>query len=951
VLKRYKIKIKGEDTMTAYYRRKRFMSIIRAIFILALITAWAESAFGDGFPHAPENEIYCFNCHSLHGDPFIIPTGLDQLLVCQACHNPTGRASAKSDVAFHVTRNDSIDCGTCHDPHFPTEPNADHIRADVLYPTVFNEVDYPDIIPRKYINTVAPYNGICEVCHTETLFHRNESSGEHVHNNETPCNECHRHQDGFLSSCSDCSGCHDREQGGRRAVLADFERNSHHVWGSIASSDCLVCHDLSQHRLGTVILKDPDLGGSLLYSFDPYDPSGIADFCTNCHDEDGAVSGNGIVPFSDGETVPDIKGGPGNRWEDSAHGTIGYPLNNGNPVSCYGDGSITGCHSNGHGSDNTKLLSAPAGTSIHDFCYNCHTDGRIMNVALSGEELADDIEEAFGLAYVHDLGTSFGANGNTFELECTSCHNPHIVTGRHWDTDLGVTPITIPDFYADPVFNPRAMSTTLWGADVGEKMDDYAGLGTYRTPRGDSLSGADLPDYVTFCLECHSQPQNEFGQHGAISWGGDEPHGTNSANVPNGGHVCPDWYSCGKAESWTFDDCTGTEEECWPVLTRGKGEMIWTRKPYNQEDRIAGANFIMNCTDCHEAHGSTVNSTIREKVNDGPGTWIWNEMCNNCHYYYSDWHAGMSCGTASCHGPNSRLGSSNSIHGMGANTGSSGTRIFYTDLVVDMAFNGNLNDAGTWRMSGVWRNGSGSFVSGVSGQAIEVNDNPIEIGTRNEFWSTDEGRHGTWRYTEMKYNMTLEAWVYPTSDVGGQKRILAKHTYWDGGYNFTLKKIDGTLRAALETNVTGGGPNWGSGGWDPEDCNGLRGAYSSVSIPLNEWTHVAATYDYTDLDRDPLDPSVGRIRIYVNGVDVTWSNEFESDCWAQPGPGEELMFPYSDHSPDNEEICYNEHWCASALSVGGVNWSDPDNNFVGRLDELKIWNITQDASYFEQYRP
>ena len=44
-------------------------------------------------------------------------------------------------------------------------------------------------------------------------------------------------------------------------------------------------------------------------------------------------------------------------------------------------------------------------------------------------------------------------------------------------------------------------------------------------------------------------------------------------------------------------------------------------------------------------------------------------------------------------------------------------------------------------------------------------------------------------------------------------------------------------------------------------------------------------------------------------------------------------------------------WCASAFSVGGINWSDPDNNFTGRLDEVKVWNTTKDADYFGRVIP
>ena len=119
-----------------------------------------------------------------------------------------------------------------------------------------------------------------------------------------------------------------------------------------------------------------------------------------------------------------------------------------------------------------------------------------------------------------------------------------------------------------------------------------------------------------------------------------------------------------------------------------------------------------------------------------------------------------------------------------------------------------------------------------------------------------------------------------------------------------LNQFAGTLRVALSTNVTGG----------TGDCNGMRGAYSSVGIPLYQWTHVAATYDEAGDDRNDGDGSVGRIRIFVNGDDVTTSELYATDpCYAQPGSGEDAMFPNSDHDDASPES-----WWASPLSIGGL---------------------------------
>ncbi len=701
-----------------------------------------------------------------------------------------------------------------------------------------------------------------------------------------------------------CSSCHDQEQGTRRAIVGaggDFERASSHV-GGVHDSDCIVCHDIGNHEQGTVELVAPDQGS--ISAYDPADPAGLEPFCTGCHDSDGAAASGGLVPFSDGRIATNVLA----TWPSSSHALDPFAGNNDQPISCFGDGLTTGCHGNAHGSDSDKLVESTNAIPMDTFCAQyCHQDQG------------------------HAAGTAFGAGNFNYQMACTSCHNPHVLTG----TESGQTTLTLPDFTRPPTENPRAMGTTLWGADPGEKMDDIAGTGTYRVPNGDLVEGSELADYPTFCLSCHGISDVIFGPHGSIDWGVDEPHGAHSANSPDGQEVCPDWASCGKAAGWTGDDCTSTEDVCWPVITRGAGDETWSRSPYNHTERIDGANFVLSCSDCHVSHGTGIGAMIRETVNDGPGDTVWNTMCDNCHYYYSSVHAGQAC--PDCH-------VTQSIHGMDYATGDVNVRSFDPDLVVAYEFEGDLDDGGDWRLHGGWRVSPGAYVPGFYGSGIEVDDDPVEVGTRDAIWSTDEGAHGTWKYTEMKYNMTLEAWIQPYDDTPDEQILMAKHTYWDGGYALTLKKVDGTLRAGLLTNVAGGGPDYTA--WDVAGCNGLRGAFSSIPIPVDAWSHVAATYDATLPDRDDLDGSVGRIRIWVNGEDVTDSFDDVDTCYAQPGVGETTMFPYSEHSPANETLCFEYHWCGSALSVGGLNWSAPEN-YVGILDELKIWNITQEDPYFD----
>jgi hypothetical protein len=272
------------------------------------------------------------------------------------------------------------------------------------------------------------------------------------------------------------------------------------------------------------------------------------------------------------------------------------------------------------------------------------------------------------------------------------------------------------------------------------------------------------------------------------------------------------------------------------------------------------------------------------------------------------------------------------------------TRTVDNTLVLDLRFENNLMDSGSFALDSKWFANAGTFAAGKTGQAITLNNtadnNVVQVGTENANWSTDDGYHGTWKLTEMKYNTTLQAWVRPTDGAATEMMIFTKHVgINDGGYQFLLKKIGGSALRALFSMAADNNASAQGG------KAGTRGAYSSVTIPLNVWTHVAATFDRNGPDRNLSDRSVGRIRIYVNGIDVTTSDASGNNI--QPGAGETSIYAYSENSPWNQSICYDDAWCASEFLIGGYPWSG--GRFTGSLDEAKVWNVTKDNTYFDAF--
>jgi hypothetical protein len=127
----------------------------------------------------------------------------------------------------------------------------------------------------------------------------------------------------------------------------------------------------------------------------------------------------------------------------------------------------------------------------------------------------------------------------------------------------------------------------------------------------------------------------------------------------------------------------------------------------------------------------------------------------------------------------------------------------------------------------------------------------------------------------LSSGMTLEAWVYPTSALSNWKAILQKET--DAYF----------LNANTSANHAGGGGTFGG------TCCGV--VQSPGPLPVNQWTHVAATYDGSML------------RLYLNGS--------PAGSQAQTGSVQVTSTP---------------------LRIGGNTYGT--EFFPGRIDEVRIYN-------------
>jgi len=130
---------------------------------------------------------------------------------------------------------------------------------------------------------------------------------------------------------------------------------------------------------------------------------------------------------------------------------------------------------------------------------------------------------------------------------------------------------------------------------------------------------------------------------------------------------------------------------------------------------------------------------------------------------------------------------------------------------------------------------------------------------------------------DLTDNFTFEVWVFPIATSGDNMIFNKERTY-----QWAIR--DGNLQWALETSVI----------WDWH--------YTGLSMPVNQWTHLALTYDSKN------------VSVYGNG----------------------LLLSTIVH-PQGGKLDAND----SALRIGARSRDIPYSFFAGLIDEVRIWNIVR----------
>jgi hypothetical protein len=301
---------------------------------------------------------------------------------------------------------------------------------------------------------------------------------------------------------------------------------------------------------------------------------------------------------------------------------------------------------------NGLMLFAPNENPTPDpqtdnFCYQCHKDvgsvqsGGITNYTYSknfggGSETFTTIYEAFNPTTgsspsSHNLSDiqNYIAGEVGFSMDvnpCMACHNQHTAQQNFPVVASGLggvkTAIRRP-------IDHESLPYNLWGdenyATSGHELiknlfDQYsvayqspyfAGGSNYEPANDTTTNGSNLPNFITFCNDCHGHtdvPSTERARYlKKIDWGTATEHG----------------------------------------LGHGNAYMGDTAAPYGNDSN----NYVLCCTDCHEAHGSENEWLLRTCVNGTevsiPGPNQWMDFCMACHtsvqQHTTPWNASADC--------------------------------------------------------------------------------------------------------------------------------------------------------------------------------------------------------------------------------------------------------------------------------------------------------------------
>lgn len=522
----------------------------------------------------------CAGCHSSHSDSGkrLWASGRDLsqakaqsqdqlaggeypgIYLCLDCHSASSAAPAwaktsghtADTVVTHSTREMKfsgystkystfvVQCTTCHNPHqywngsFLPGQNGFMVRSSIKTPNSgVREVIFRAMTGANSMgNERYPTTSVCEVCHTQTLYHKNTASTSH--NPGSNCTLCHNHVYGF-SAKGNCGSCHGNPPTTQQLLVGRSLKNGYPPTGETSAGmhafhnysvnggagyACSMCHKGGMSDTGLTNKKiDVKFSAFNVYTsgrFDGFSPisgytfsagntTGGTQSCTNtyCHGNFTGGNKSNAPVWTDSSTgacgtchavTPSgllnhsvhlaAVWGPKAACEDCHpdNSSIGRQAGHVDGVVSFRDGKdfasttvCNRCHGSGVATAKANWGGNPALRSENSWCESCHDGSSIVNTAAGtgGADMTAPNVVGDGITYGYDV-TGHGMVPLGFL--CTDCHG---ISTQH---------------IGDATFAYKASSNNYRSAfRMGAASNTVPLLGNYSSSQ------------VGLCYTCHSE--------------------------------------------------------------------------------------------------------------------------------------------------------------------------------------------------------------------------------------------------------------------------------------------------------------------------------------------------------------------------------------------------------------------------------------------------------------
>lgn len=567
----------------------------------------------------------------------------------------------------------SQDCQDCHSAHDTTNLKLVRMTAatpnsgdrNILYTTCNGPTGSGGLMGDA---SDGDFTDICEVCHTQTSFFRNDASTPVTdHFNGERCSNCHKHHKGLLEPSGiggeNCVECHDYLFLEMRTVRADYRHlladsavnypTSPVTWRCLA---CHVDHEIFEPgtnpqsgrgaNLRTDILEIPTLTSG--FGNTDFENSGNGGLCLSCHRTtwtksytrpDGSTT-TPYIPYN--AQVADQVAAYNGAMHGGFYRVLSTFENAGTNLflascsKCHDDDLDPKSNVNGqvgsprfglHLSTRSRMLSAlgfdgAANPLEEEFCYRCHskaTDpiGGTTKTGANADwynfwfmiDRAEGLWEVQQKAFTHDVASQSGSHRT---IEGTSWNwNP--ASDRHVECEDCHNPhangpprtFDTTGLFAQPL-NPT-IETALTPYSIVWGVDVPLWPAPWNTPDpATAYTRVDNSTYIwQICLKCHS----------GYGYGASPPPGeTDQAREFNPNNA-------------SYHACIGPSKTTYPPNTSFVGP--WTK------------TSPVGCADCHTTdvklgsqgpHGSAHEGILAGAFDDSTGQiGTENHLCFKCH--------------------------------------------------------------------------------------------------------------------------------------------------------------------------------------------------------------------------------------------------------------------------------------------------------------------------------